>query len=266
MEPGSVDAVVTSPPYMDVRPDYEPFCSYPDLFRQFGRVSTGPVLVNVGRVFRDGAEQLWWPPIVRAADKWGYTLLDTLVWIKPNANPIHGQVFADSHEYVLVFGDRSTTMNTDAVRRPHAPATVARFGGAWVNHRATKDDRESRARKMRAEPNPLGARPRSYVAFTVGKTKGNPHPAPMAADLAEHLVALATFPGETVLDPFFGSGTTAIAARKLGRSCVGIEQREDYCAMAARRLGQQSLLATSTTTPDGVSQDSRSSGGEGTNQ
>jgi DNA modification methylase len=46
-----------------------------------------------------------------------------------------------------------------------------------------------------------------------------------------------------VLDPFGGSGTTALVARKLGRKAVLIELNEDYCEMASHRLAQQSLLA-----------------------
>jgi site-specific DNA-methyltransferase (cytosine-N4-specific) len=51
-----------------------------------------------------------------------------------------------------------------------------------------------------------------------------------------------TIPG-IVLDPFMGSGTTALAARKLGRHSVGVELSAEYCGIAARRLAQQSLLA-----------------------
>lgn len=57
---------------------------------------------------------------------------------------------------------------------------------------------------------------------------------------AVHLVKLSG--GRTVLDPFAGSGTTALAARKLGRSSVLVEREAGYCAMAARRLQHFSLL------------------------
>lgn len=78
-------------------------------------------------------------------------------------------------------------------------------------------------------------------ACPVGEA-GNPHPSPMALDLAVHLVALSCKPGGTVLDPFCGSGTTALAARLLGRKSIGIEVSPDYCEMAAVRLSQLSLL------------------------
>jgi DNA modification methylase len=48
----------------------------------------------------------------------------------------------------------------------------------------------------------------------------------------------------TVLDPFLGSGTTALVARRLGRSCIGIELNEAYCALAAQRTQQLSLEAS----------------------
>lgn len=55
------------------------------------------------------------------------------------------------------------------------------------------------------------------------------------------LVSLLSTPGETVLDPFAGSGTTLLAARDLGRKAIGVEQDEGYCEIAATRLQEQTL-------------------------
>jgi site-specific DNA-methyltransferase (adenine-specific) len=67
------------------------------------------------------------------------------------------------------------------------------------------------------------------------------HPAPFPIELARRAVRLSTWPGETVLDSFAGSGTTLLAARQLGRRAIGIEASERYCALAADRLSQTAL-------------------------
>lgn len=74
---------------------------------------------------------------------------------------------------------------------------------------------------------------------TPGVTIG--HPAPMPVEVARRCIRLSTWPGELVLDPFAGTGTTLVAARDLGRRAIGIEVSERYCDMAARRLAQGAL-------------------------
>jgi len=62
------------------------------------------------------------------------------------------------------------------------------------------------------------------------------HPAPFPLELAERLIRMFTFAGDTVLDPFTGTGTTNIAAGKWGRNSVGIEIDPIYLADAERRF------------------------------
>jgi len=62
------------------------------------------------------------------------------------------------------------------------------------------------------------------------------HPAPFPLELATRLVRMFSFVGDTVLDPFCGSGTTMIAAFRTGRNSIGVEIDPDYCQMAARYL------------------------------
>ena len=62
------------------------------------------------------------------------------------------------------------------------------------------------------------------------------HPAPYPAELAERLVRMFSFAGDTVLDPFLGTGTTTIAATKWGRSSIGVEIDPDYFDFACQRI------------------------------
>jgi DNA modification methylase len=67
------------------------------------------------------------------------------------------------------------------------------------------------------------------------------HPAPFPLELARRCIRLSTWPGETVLDPFAGTGTTLLAARQLGRRAIGVERSERYCELAVQRLAQGAL-------------------------
>ncbi len=67
------------------------------------------------------------------------------------------------------------------------------------------------------------------------------HPAPFPLELAYRLVRMFSFVGDTVLDPFNGSGTTMLAALKAGRNSIGIEIDRDYCKIAATKLRDQSV-------------------------
>jgi DNA modification methylase len=74
------------------------------------------------------------------------------------------------------------------------------------------------------------------------------HPAPYPLDLAERLVRMFSFVGDTVLDPFLGTGTTAIAAAKTGRNSVGFEVDEHYFDMAHKRICNETSSLFGTTT------------------
>jgi site-specific DNA-methyltransferase (adenine-specific) len=62
------------------------------------------------------------------------------------------------------------------------------------------------------------------------------HPAPFPYELAYRLVRMFSFWGDTILDPFCGTGTTMLAAMKCGRNSIGIEIDEEYCRMTLNRL------------------------------
>jgi modification methylase len=70
--------------------------------------------------------------------------------------------------------------------------------------------------------------------WDIGQDLNNPHPAPFPIDLIERIVGSTT--AKIVLDPFMGSGTTAVVAKKLGRQYIGIDSSPEYCQMAEDRI------------------------------
>lgn len=68
------------------------------------------------------------------------------------------------------------------------------------------------------------------------------HPVQFPTEIPSRCIAATTDPGDVVLDPFMGSGTTLVAAKNLGRRAIGIEIEERYCEMAVKRLAQEVLL------------------------
>jgi DNA modification methylase len=238
-----VDCVVTSPPYADARKDYQhvslnAYDSWAGEWLQALRIALKPrgsILLNLGRIFRDGEERDYWIRTLRVAKQLGYAWLDTIVWHKPNALPRGGPYLTNAHEYVLWLGlDIDAYRGLDDARTPYAADTLARYKRRWIRGGTAKNIPGPNRRRE----NPLGSRPTSVYVEAVGSYRGNPHPAPMQLGLAEYLVRLGCPRGGTVLDPFCGCGTTLIAARRLERNSIGIEIDPAYVAYAGDWLAR----------------------------
>ncbi len=74
------------------------------------------------------------------------------------------------------------------------------------------------------------------------------HPAPFPLELAERLIRMFSFVGDTVLDPFLGTGTTTVAAAKWGRNSIGYEIDEHYYSLAMKRIKSETSSLFSKTT------------------
>jgi adenine-specific DNA-methyltransferase len=91
--------------------------------------------------------------------------------------------------------------------------------------------------------NPLGKNPGDVWQFpkvTSGQNRSSkertPHPAQFPIAVIDRIIRASSCVGDLVIDPFLGSGTTAVVALDLGRPVIGFEIREEYCAIAASRL------------------------------
>ena len=83
---------------------------------------------------------------------------------------------------------------------------------------------------------------RSCWVDVKGESTRKGHPAPFPVALAERLIRLFSFVGDTVLDPFAGTGTTALAAMACGRNSVNVDIEPKYVAMAQQRLREAAFL------------------------
>ncbi len=146
----------------------------------------------------------------------GYRILNDLIWYKPNAAPnLGGRNFAAAHE-TIIWASKSKsakhTFNYDLMKI---------FDGQ-------NDSLKNEGKQMRSVWS-LPATPMREKTF--GK-----HPTQKPVSVLERLILAVTTPGQTVFDPFMGSGTTGVAAIKHGRCFVGIEMDIKFVELANRRI------------------------------
>jgi DNA modification methylase len=235
LEPESVDLTVTSPPYDNLRA----YNGYNFDFQNFQKIAHGLYRVTklggvvvwvVGDATIDGSETgtsfrqaLYFKEI-------GFRLHDTMIYRMPGtgakgSNLAYWQTF----EYMFVFSKG-------------APVTVNRL----------KDKRNKRAGSSTNGRNAVGTRAHRAGGTVVdewgyrdnvwdilpgnnGDDRTN-HPAPFPEALARDHILSWSNPGDIVLDPFAGSGTTLKMAKETGRNYIGIEISADYCKLIERRI------------------------------
>lgn len=190
------------------------------------------------------------------ADGWWWR--STVIWDKTNARP---DSVTDrptlSHEYVLMLSKSARYYyNIDGTREPYTEA-LSRWGGMSLksetaNHSKYLDSQKAGSsslmragRKMR--PNPHGRQKRTVWRQ---KTINYPgfHFATFPVGLVEPMILASTRPGDIILDPFMGSGSTGKAAKMLGRHWIGFEANPEYTDMANERTleaEQQTLFSRS---------------------
>jgi site-specific DNA-methyltransferase (adenine-specific) len=147
------------------------------------------------------------------------------------------------------------TFNADPIRVPYSDATIRRWGNGQVYGGAKSLGRKSASdSRMRHGKsfllNPSGCIPTDVFSMPAGDSKAA-HYATFPDKLIRPLVLACSNPGDIVLDPFVGSGTTCRVAKELGRRSIGIELNPDYADMAANAIGTtvdylSALLAATT--------------------
>lgn len=157
---------------------------------------------------------------------------DMIIWDRAVGYNERSDSFTPQYEMILALrqsADSAPYFNKDAVRLPYDEATIQ----TYLKDPRYKDKaaRELHLRKGKYATNIL------RVPSLKGRSSekiGHPSQKPVA--LIQQLIVSGSRPGDPVLDPFVGSGTTAAVAQQLGRSWLGIELNPTYHAIAAQRL------------------------------
>jgi DNA modification methylase len=232
----SLDLTVTSPPYFNVK-DYVSYESYEKYLDTLKSVFTAihektkdgrMCCVNLSNIIiarKSRNNESMRIPLVfhftSLMEKIGWKFIEDIIWVKPEGSSKnrnggffqHRQPVAYKpnvvNEYILIFQKPSKKLIDSIVRSYDAETAESSM---------VPDGYE-----------------RSNVWHINPETRVK-HPAPYPEELVEKLIRYYSFVGDTVLDPYMGSGTTAVVAKKLGRNCVGFEIHSEYVKMATDRI------------------------------
>lgn len=227
IEPGSVDLVVTSPPYnvdMDYA-SYDDSCSYAEYLQFTERWLSrcyewlkcdGRLCLNIPLDKNKGEQRPMYADIVTLAQRLGYGYQGTIIWYKRNISrrTAWGSWLSASAPYVIA----------------QCETVVLLYKRQW--------------RKLQGGKSTITRD--EFIEWTNGLwdfpgEHNSEHPAPFPEELPERCIKLFSYEGDLVLDPFAGSGTTLVVAHRLGRRAIGIELDRQYCQLASRRLWESTV-------------------------
>jgi DNA modification methylase len=231
----TIDLTITSPPYDDLR-TYEGFHFNIDLIvQQLYRVTKpgGIVVWVIGDSVVNGSETLTsFSHALRFKDK-GFRLHDTMIWEKANFSNPSSNRYHQIFEYMFVFSKgKPKTFNPIL-------DVKNKWGTCWgKNTHRQKDGSLVEQRKPKARE--YGMRKNIWRMNTVGQDMMNkgkpPHPAMFPEQLVKDHITTWSNKGDTVLDPFMGSGTTGRVAKEMNRNFIGIEISKSYFDIATSRI------------------------------
>lgn len=225
----SVHLMVTSPPY-NVGKEYDNDLTLDEylalLTAVFGEahrklVTGGRACINVANIGRKPYIPLH-AMIIEIMLDLGFLMRGEIIWDKSASGggscawgswmSASNPVLRDYHEYILVFSKDSYSKNKSQTKRD----TIERDEFIeWT---------------------------RSVWTFPAVNAKKIGHPAPFPIELPHRLINLYSYEGDVVLDPFCGSGTTAIAARQNNRNYICYDNKREYIDLAERRIFNQKFI------------------------
>ena len=230
-----IDLVVTSPPYDDLRTYGGHSWDFFGVAWQLKRVlKPGGVIVwVVADATKDGSETGSSMEQALHFKRLGLNLHDTMTWEKGVVAFPESVRYNQKAEFMFVFSNGAPKKFNGI--KDHKNISFGRKVSG-----KDRDDNGFKARSGSGNECPEFSL-RGNVWHVWNQERGVGHPAPFPFDLARDHIATWSNHGDLVLDPFSGSGTTAKAAKELGRRFLGLEINPEYCAIAERRIAQQVL-------------------------
>ena len=256
---------MTSPPYADQR-DYGASNTkieadgYAEWFRpkaeQIYRVlkNNGSFVLNINDKVVDGFQHLFvFKLVIMLCEEIGFKLVRDYIWHNPATPP---NVYSSgkygrtkkSHEYCFWFSKSDEwTFNMDPIRTPYKKGMEKFLNGEGKGERTDNTRPSTHSFDCgKVWKNYGGADPGTVISISntssndvflrLCKEKGVVHPARFPEKLVEFFVLAGSNEGDIVLDPFSGSGTTAVVAAKNNRRWIGIDANASYCELAQERM------------------------------
>jgi DNA modification methylase len=248
---GSVDLIVTSPPYAyNRKATYGgiPVQRYVEWFlpisEQLKRIlkSEGSFILNIKERVVNGERGTYVYELVMAMRRQGWLWTEEYMWHKKNTYPGRWpNRFRDLWEHCYHFTkSKNFKMYQDAVKVPV---------GTWAEKRLAKLSETDKTRDESKTKSGFGKNVSNWVGRSLvypgnvlhlaTESSNKNHSATFPVDLPGWFIKLFTNEGDLVLDPFIGSGTTAIAAMRLGRRFVGVELNDPYYKVATNRISKE---------------------------
>lgn len=244
----SFDLIVTSPPYADRRKNTYggvPPEKYVEWFiprsAEFLRVlkPTGTFILNIKEKAENGERHTFVLELILALRKQGWLWTEEFIWHKKNCYPGKWpNRFRDAWERCLQLNKtRHFKMNQEAVMVPMGDWADARLKSLGKND-VVRFDSQVGSGFGKNIANWLG-REKAYpsnVLHLATECGNKNHSATFPEELPEWFIKLFTDEGDSVLDPFVGSGTACVAAQRLRRNSVGIDVLKAYCEIARAEI------------------------------
>ena len=249
----SIDLIFTSPPYADQRqgtyggvsPDKYVEWFLPKV-EQFRRVlkPTGTFILNIKERVVNGERHTYVIELILRMKERGWLWTEEFIWHKKNSYPGKWpNRFRDNWERLIQFNkQKKFKMNQEAVMVPVGDWAKGRLANLSETDK-TRDESKVGSGFGKNVSNWLGrdlVYPTNVIHLATECSNRN-HSATFPVGLPAWFIRLFTDPGDFVLDPFVGSGTTALAAIQLGRFYVGIDISKEYLELARERTAQAQI-------------------------